>query len=136
MSDIDNPSQENDICRVCQLENTPGKPLYYPCMCRGSIKFVHEKCLVKWLKFSGKKYCEICSHQFSFEPVYAPDMPQQLPIRDIAADVIPRFFASIKFFLSRSLVILTLAIFIPMTVVFIYKVMFIGLSEAVSNFLF
>jgi E3 ubiquitin-protein ligase DOA10 len=31
-----------EICRVCRSESTPDHPLYHPCKCSGSIRFVHE----------------------------------------------------------------------------------------------
>ncbi|XP_018121618.1 E3 ubiquitin-protein ligase MARCH6 isoform X3 [Xenopus laevis] len=59
---------EEDICRVCRSEGTPEKPLYHPCVCTGSIKFIHQECLVLWLKHSRKEYCELCKHRFAFTP--------------------------------------------------------------------
>lgn len=32
-----------DICRVCRSEGTQDKPLYHPCVCTGSIKFIHQE---------------------------------------------------------------------------------------------
>uniref|UniRef100_A0A287CRP0 E3 ubiquitin-protein ligase MARCHF6 n=1 Tax=Ictidomys tridecemlineatus TaxID=43179 RepID=A0A287CRP0_ICTTR len=57
---------EEDICRVCRSEGTPEKPLYHPCVCTGSIKFIHQECLVQWLKHSQKEYCELCKHRFFY----------------------------------------------------------------------
>ena len=31
-----------NICRVCRCEGAPDNPLFYPCKCSGSIKYVHE----------------------------------------------------------------------------------------------
>uniref|UniRef100_A0A3Q1IJ98 E3 ubiquitin-protein ligase MARCHF6 n=1 Tax=Anabas testudineus TaxID=64144 RepID=A0A3Q1IJ98_ANATE len=61
-------AEEADICRVCRSEGTPDKPLYHPCVCTGSIKFIHQECLVQWLKHSKKEYCELCKHRFAFTP--------------------------------------------------------------------
>uniref|UniRef100_A0A665VFB3 E3 ubiquitin-protein ligase MARCHF6 n=1 Tax=Echeneis naucrates TaxID=173247 RepID=A0A665VFB3_ECHNA len=61
-------AEEADICRVCRSEGTPDKPLYHPCVCTGSIKFIHQECLVQWLKHSRKEYCELCKHRFAFTP--------------------------------------------------------------------
>ncbi|XP_018121617.1 E3 ubiquitin-protein ligase MARCH6 isoform X2 [Xenopus laevis] len=61
-------AEEEDICRVCRSEGTPEKPLYHPCVCTGSIKFIHQECLVLWLKHSRKEYCELCKHRFAFTP--------------------------------------------------------------------
>lgn len=39
-----------DICRVCRSEGTPDKPLYHPCVCTGSIKFIHQEWWVRsWI---------------------------------------------------------------------------------------
>uniref|UniRef100_A0A8C8ZLC5 RING-type E3 ubiquitin transferase n=1 Tax=Prolemur simus TaxID=1328070 RepID=A0A8C8ZLC5_PROSS len=62
-----------DICRVCRSEGTPEKPLYHPCVCTGSIKFIHQECLVQWLKHSRKEYCELCKHRFAFTPSKVAD---------------------------------------------------------------
>ncbi|KAG8133167.1 hypothetical protein E2320_010979 [Naja naja] len=46
---------EEDICRVCRSEGTPEKPLYHPCVCTGSIKFIHQE----WINllFTSPAYC-------------------------------------------------------------------------------
>ena len=31
-----------EICRVCRCEGTPDQPLFHPCLCSGSIKFIHQ----------------------------------------------------------------------------------------------
>uniref|UniRef100_A0A3Q0R2Q8 E3 ubiquitin-protein ligase MARCHF6 n=1 Tax=Amphilophus citrinellus TaxID=61819 RepID=A0A3Q0R2Q8_AMPCI len=61
-------AEEADICRVCRSEGTQDKPLYHPCVCTGSIKFIHQECLLQWLKHSRKEYCELCKHRFAFTP--------------------------------------------------------------------
>lgn len=35
-----------DICRVCRLGGTLERPLFHPCMCTGSIRYVHQDWLV------------------------------------------------------------------------------------------
>lgn len=35
---------------------------------------------MEWLSHSQKKYCELCKTSFRFTKLYAPDMPQSLPI--------------------------------------------------------
>ena len=70
----------SDICRVCRCEGTADRPLFHPCICTGSIKFIHQECLVQWLKYSKKEFCELCNYRFSFTPIYSPDMPQRIPV--------------------------------------------------------
>lgn len=36
-------SPSSDICRVCRGEATAQQPLFYPCLCSGSIKYVHQE---------------------------------------------------------------------------------------------
>ncbi|KAL2832846.1 hypothetical protein BDW59DRAFT_93217 [Aspergillus cavernicola] len=71
--------EEPDTCRICRGEATEQDQLYYPCKCSGSIKFVHQPCLVQWLAHSQKKHCELCKTPFHFTKVYDPDMPDNLP---------------------------------------------------------
>jgi E3 ubiquitin-protein ligase MARCH6 len=35
-------NQDLDHCRICRSEATPQEPLFHPCKCSGSIKFVHQ----------------------------------------------------------------------------------------------
>ena len=32
-----------DVCRVCRMEASSDRPLFYPCLCTGSIKYVHQE---------------------------------------------------------------------------------------------
>ncbi|OMJ22955.1 ERAD-associated E3 ubiquitin-protein ligase doa10 [Smittium culicis] len=73
-------SQEDIICRVCRGENTEEEPLFHPCKCSGSIKYVHQDCLLEWLEHSKKKSCELCGHNYDISPVYSENMPSSLPI--------------------------------------------------------
>jgi hypothetical protein len=46
----DQPQDEGDVCRIC-LSNTNCKenPLFSPCKCGGTMKFIHHFCLKSWL---------------------------------------------------------------------------------------
>ncbi|PGH08952.1 E3 ubiquitin-protein ligase MARCH6 [Blastomyces parvus] len=70
---------ESDTCRICRGEGTEEEQLFYPCKCSGSIKFVHQECLMQWLSHSQKKYCELCKTPFRFTKLYDPNMPKELP---------------------------------------------------------
>ncbi|KOX79197.1 E3 ubiquitin-protein ligase MARCH6 [Melipona quadrifasciata] len=59
-----------DICRVCRSEGLADRPLFHPCICTGSIKWIHQECLVQWMRYSRKEYCELCGYRFSFTPIY------------------------------------------------------------------
>ncbi|KAF2439095.1 hypothetical protein P171DRAFT_436450 [Karstenula rhodostoma CBS 690.94] len=83
-TDVLPPSQPQDkddvdTCRICRGESTPDEPLFYPCKCSGSIKYVHQECLMEWLSHSQKKYCELCKTSFRFTKLYHPGMPNTIP---------------------------------------------------------
>ena len=35
-----------------------------PCLCSGSMKWVHENCLKKWILQSHRYKCRICGHKY------------------------------------------------------------------------
>ncbi|KAK3090299.1 hypothetical protein FSP39_010744 [Pinctada imbricata] len=56
-----------DACRICQCdvcEIDQNSPLISPCLCDGSMKFVHQACLQKWIKSSDKTVCELCKYEY------------------------------------------------------------------------
>jgi hypothetical protein len=57
---------DDDTCRVCRGDGTPDHPLFHPCKCKGSIKYVHQDCLQEWLTQRARTYCELCHHPFQF----------------------------------------------------------------------
>ena len=73
--------EDPDTCRICRGEESDEDQLFYPCKCSGSIKYVHQSCLVEWLSHSQKKYCELCKTPFRFTKLYDPNMPRELPPR-------------------------------------------------------
>ncbi|KAG5419583.1 hypothetical protein I9W82_003351 [Candida metapsilosis] len=68
-------------CRICRMEGTPSEPLYHPCKCRGSIKYIHQDCLMEWLKHSNQssEKCDICNTPYKFKVIYDPNMPKIIP---------------------------------------------------------
>ena len=49
---INNNKTKNKICRICYQEEDDIllNPLIRPCKCSGSMKYIHLKCLLHWLK--------------------------------------------------------------------------------------
>ncbi|KAI8366334.1 hypothetical protein EDC96DRAFT_508584 [Choanephora cucurbitarum] len=88
--------EDQEICRVCRSESTPDHPLYHPCKCSGSIRFVHEDCLIEWLSHSRKKYCELCEHPFTFSPIYRDDMPEKVPFYVLCSQLVRRLISLMK----------------------------------------
>ncbi|XP_061551298.1 E3 ubiquitin-protein ligase MARCHF6-like isoform X3 [Phycodurus eques] len=117
---------EEDICRVCRSEGTHDKPLYHPCVCTGSIKFIHQECLLQWLKHSRKEYCELCKHRFAFTPIYSPDMPSHLPVQDIFSGLVTSVGTAIRYWFHYTLVAFAWLGVVPLTACRIYKCLFTG----------
>lgn len=53
-----------DICRICHCEGTAGEPLISPCSCLGTMQYLHQSCLQRWIKSAGVKSCELCKFEF------------------------------------------------------------------------
>ncbi|XP_053665668.1 E3 ubiquitin-protein ligase MARCHF2-like [Anopheles marshallii] len=51
------------VCRICQSSNDEIS-MISPCLCKGSMKYVHLECLELWLNRSGLTRCELCLHSF------------------------------------------------------------------------
>lgn len=73
--------KKQKTCRICySAEEDPNNPLVQPCLCTGSLKYIHLSCLKQWIntKFYIKKdsnslcitylikkaECELCKTQF------------------------------------------------------------------------
>jgi len=72
MSSAAAEEEEEQICRVCHCEGDEESPLFHPCTCKGTIRFIHQECLVQWLHHKGgeEKRCELCGSEFQFRSVY------------------------------------------------------------------
>ncbi|XP_032066814.1 E3 ubiquitin-protein ligase MARCH7 isoform X6 [Thamnophis elegans] len=64
--------EEEDICRICQMSSTSVTNLLIePCKCAGSLQYVHQECMKKWLQSkinSGSSLedvttCELCKEK-------------------------------------------------------------------------
>ncbi|XP_071344891.1 E3 ubiquitin-protein ligase MARCHF7 isoform X2 [Trachinotus anak] len=64
--------EEGDLCRICQMgEESASNPLIQPCRCTGSLQYVHQECIKRWLRSkigSGTNLeaittCELCKEK-------------------------------------------------------------------------
>jgi len=118
--------QNDDICRVCRCEGSSERPLFHPCICTGSIKFIHQDCLVQWLRYSKKEFCELCNHRFSFTPIYSPDMPKRIPLRLVLSGLVGTVGRAVQFWLHYTLVAVAWLGVVPLTACRIYRTLFTG----------
>ena len=64
-------SEDELCCRICHSV-TDLETLVSPCLCTGSMKYVHESCLLNWLKSSVKTNCELCLHEVPVKKLVKP----------------------------------------------------------------
>ncbi|GMS84727.1 hypothetical protein PENTCL1PPCAC_6902, partial [Pristionchus entomophagus] len=58
-----NTNTEEEIsCRICRDET---RPLVTPCLCAGSIAYVHNPCLETWVQTRNCTLCEVCKVEYS-----------------------------------------------------------------------
>jgi len=68
-------------CRICYQQISPvvsrqhpqsyrSNLLKNPCACKGSLSYIHEACLVKWLVQRGIRRCELCHTNFIIKEEY------------------------------------------------------------------
>ncbi|KAL7959301.1 hypothetical protein V8C34DRAFT_117666 [Trichoderma compactum] len=112
------------ICRICRGEGTPAEPLFYPCKCSGSIKYVHQDCLMEWLSHSQKKYCELCKTPFRFTKLYAPDMPQSLPVHIFVEHMAKYLFRNFLVWLRAAVAISVWVFWLPYFMRAVWSFMF------------
>ncbi|TKC41035.1 hypothetical protein EI555_006967, partial [Monodon monoceros] len=70
--DEDSEEEEGDLCRICQMAAASSSNLLIePCKCTGSLQYVHQECMKKWLQAkinSGSSLeavttCELCKEK-------------------------------------------------------------------------
>lgn len=61
-----------NTCRICHLPGSDDGDdvLFSPCRCSGSLKYVHDTCLLKWIEISTRKTkkppkCELCHYLYT-----------------------------------------------------------------------
>ncbi|KAF1875002.1 hypothetical protein Lal_00007618 [Lupinus albus] len=132
----DDDEDEEDVCRICRNPGEADNPLRYPCACSGSIKFVHQDCLLQWLNHSNARQCEVCKHPFSFSPVYADNAPARLPFQEFVVGMAMKACHVLQFFLRLGFVLSVWLLIIPFITFWIWRLAFVrSFGEAQRLFL-
>ncbi|KAJ7946073.1 E3 ubiquitin-protein ligase MARCH6 [Quillaja saponaria] len=121
----DEDEDEEDVCRICRNPGDAENPLRYPCACSGSIKFVHQDCLLQWLNHSNARQCEVCKHPFSFSPVYAENAPTRLPFQEFVVGMAMKACHVVQFLLRLSFVLSVWLLIIPFITFWIWRLAFV-----------
>ncbi|KAI8915089.1 hypothetical protein BC831DRAFT_168403 [Entophlyctis helioformis] len=111
----------DSICRVCRSPATPDDPLFHPCKCSGSMRFVHQQCLEDWLSHSGKRHCEICNHVFVFTPIYAESAPASVSASTVVSVVVQRLVAAATFSMRVVLAVVAWLVWVPYVTVWTWR---------------
>lgn len=91
-------AKEDDVnmCRICyDDEETEDNKLIRPCKCKGTQKWIHEKCLLEWLNMNlnnpeKRDYCDICKYKFRIRdsrPRDISDLEQSIIMRSFNLDI-------------------------------------------------
>ncbi|KAF8034702.1 hypothetical protein BT93_C0884 [Corymbia citriodora subsp. variegata] len=132
----DDDDDEEDVCRICRNPGDADNPLRYPCACSGSIKFVHQDCLLQWLDHSNARQCEVCKHAFAFSPVYAENAPARLPFQEFVVGMAMKACHVLQFFLRLTFVLSVWLLIIPFITFWIWRLAFVrSFNEAQRLFL-
>jgi len=57
-------------CYICYQSERPDDPLKSPCKCKGSMQYVHESCLAKWLQTTNSRRCRHCHYEYRTDCQY------------------------------------------------------------------
>lgn len=113
-----------DTCRICRGEGSDSEPLFHPCKCSGSIKYVHQDCLMEWLSHSQKKHCELCKTAFRFTKLYSPNMPQTLPYHVLFRHVVIHTAKNLGIWLRFCVVVTVWLGFLPYIIRQVWRLLF------------
>ena len=100
------------------------RPLFHPCVCSGSIRYVHQECLLEWLRVSKKDYCELCKHKVTFKPIYSADMPARIPVSDLLSGLTRSLMRALGCWVHYTAVALAWLGFVPLVTCRIYYSLF------------
>jgi len=61
-----------NICKICHSETEKDDELITPCYCSGSLLYVHQGCVQKWIKATDAKTCELCNYNYQVNSTVKP----------------------------------------------------------------
>eukprot|EP00163_Fabomonas_tropica_P029771 TRINITY_DN6510_c0_g1_i1.p1 TRINITY_DN6510_c0_g1~~TRINITY_DN6510_c0_g1_i1.p1 ORF type:complete len:1337 (-),score=210.54 TRINITY_DN6510_c0_g1_i1:93-4103(-) len=122
--------EEEPFCRVCRCPSEPDHELYAPCLCSGSIKWIHDDCLLQWLQVSYNRsgqvegaVCELCATPFKFSNVYADNAPSVVSWWDFVEGIGTKAWDAFKGLMRIVFVIFLWVICLPFCSTHLAKIM-------------
>ncbi|KAH8244904.1 hypothetical protein KR032_002218 [Drosophila birchii] len=61
---IHSANENGNSCRICRWNRSDMEIIKCPCTCKGSVGFIHMKCLKRWIMHKQSNRCEICNAVF------------------------------------------------------------------------
>lgn len=118
-----NDGKPANACRICMLEGTEANPLFHPCKCKGSIKYIHQSCLIEWLqsknvdisKPGADLKCSICNHPIQFKVVYDEAMPDKIPLVILIKKGFYKLLQNLNTYIKLSLISVLFVIGLPLS---------------------
>lgn len=89
---------EEILCRICHEDKSSGK-LISPCKCRGSLQFVHEKCLNEWIKMKDGSRCEICDTSMNTSIIFKKEASIKMKIAFVSLTLLVIICCCLPFFM-------------------------------------
>ena len=123
------PDADELVCRICRTgpaeEGDEAKrKLFHPCKCSGSIKYVHEDCLLQWLKHSKRKKCEVCGFEYTFTPIYKKDAPGVLTLSEFFGGLMKRAWRASRSCLRFAMVGFVWLVVVPLITSWVWRLCF------------
>ncbi|XP_037466247.1 probable E3 ubiquitin ligase SUD1 isoform X4 [Triticum dicoccoides] len=113
--------EDGDQCRICRFPAEADRPLRRPCACSGSIRFVHDDCLLRWLATSRQSRCEVCSREITISPLYAPNAPARLPLSEFMLGLANKVMGWVIVLLSLVVAVLVWEFIMPVTTLWTWR---------------
>ncbi|KAF1765529.1 hypothetical protein GCK72_005481 [Caenorhabditis remanei] len=82
-------SAKTMLCRICFDSETDADILIRPCACNGTVAFVHNACLERWVRATSNIQCTICQSEFELIPAGLKDWKDisfPRPLSDLPED--------------------------------------------------
>lgn len=94
-------SNENVMCRICLMLEKNNDEYITPCGCKGTMKYVHRKCLKTW-RYRGKKLEEIKRCEQCMQPYKLDDeiLPHGIIVKITSSLLLVLFFAFSHFLVN------------------------------------
>ncbi|KAI5172645.1 hypothetical protein NEFER03_1701 [Nematocida sp. LUAm3] len=90
-------------CRICHEEEEKEESLIESCLCRGDLRYAHEKCLIKWIVKTSQTRCVFCSYTVEVTRVKGKELPTRVSAIQIIGYLVKSIFYTIVVILKEVL---------------------------------